>query len=310
MPLNLNQARVIDPILTTVIQGYQNTELVGEIICPRVEVDASGGQILQFGKEAFVLYDTQRAPGGATPRMNLGYYGKPFALEIHGLEALAPDQITRDARAVPGIDLARTFITAVQDANLLKLEYQISSLLRNAANYSAGNKIALTAGSQFSDPGLDVKALFQAGRAAIRAKTGKYPNTLILGPNQKYALSRNTAIRDQFKYSSPDSLTLAMLAQYLEIERVIEGNGVYAAHENADFSDVWGKDCVLAYVPPGGRSYYTPGFAYTYTLRGHPLVRNPYRDENRESWAYPTSFERAPVITGQDAGYLMQNVLP
>jgi hypothetical protein len=92
MPIQMTpgQARVVDPVLTTVAQGYKNSEFVGFALFPAVPVDLRGGQVIQFGKEAFRLYNTRRAPGGAVKRLQVGYSGEKYALESHSLAGQVP----------------------------------------------------------------------------------------------------------------------------------------------------------------------------------------------------------------------------
>lgn len=54
MSMSLSQARVVDPVLTTHAQGYKNADFVGMALFPRVDVAKSGGQVIEFGREAFV----------------------------------------------------------------------------------------------------------------------------------------------------------------------------------------------------------------------------------------------------------------
>jgi hypothetical protein len=84
--MNTSQARVIDPILSTVARGYKNAELVGNLLFPFVPVGQRGGTIITFGREDFRLYNTARAPGAQTKRVQYGHSGAPFALALgaHG----------------------------------------------------------------------------------------------------------------------------------------------------------------------------------------------------------------------------------
>ncbi len=307
--LSNNQVRVIDPILSDFARGYENNELVGNLLFPRVDVGASGGQVIEFDKSAFQLYDTQRAPGSATKRIELGYLGRPYALESHALEALVPYENMRDASLVPGIDLARESLMSVVDSMALKLEFQQASLARNAALYPAANKIALLSNNNFSVPAFGVKAAVTASRAAIRAQTGKKANVMILPPNSIAKLDIHPEIRDRLKYTGGGNATAQMLATYFEVDTVVEGGAVYTTSSSASAAmiDVWGNDIVLAYVPKNFRSVRTPSFGYTYSMRGQPSVKTPYQDNNRESWVYGAKFERAPVIAAITSGYLIQN---
>ena len=306
--LNNQQARIIDPILTTFVRGYSNNEMVGQLLFPDVDVPASGGQVIEFGKEGFMLIDTQRAPGGATKRIEFGYLGKAYACENHALEALVPDETGRDANVVPGISLAQEAVGLAFDSLALKLEYQRATKARDPAQYAASNKTALAGVTLWSATTSNPKADVQAARAAIRAATGKYPNVMILPPQGVYKLDQHPLIRDRLKYIGMDSASTAMLAQYFEMDAVVEGNAVYASQLTGNLLDVWGNDVVLAYVPKNFRGMRAPSFGYTYRLTGHPNVKTPYRDNNRDSWVYGIKHERTPVIAGAGAGYLIQNV--
>ena len=315
--LNLGQARVVDPILTTIVQGYTNEELVGNLLFPVVPVEVAGGKVIQFGKEAFQLYDTQRAPGAPAARINAGYQGVPYALESHSLDALVPDQNAREAERVPGIDLAKVYVKVVQDSLSLGVEVAQATLARDATKYDVNHKLALAGASKWSDPSSNPAANISAGREAIRASTGRYPNTLLLSAVAFTALRFHPAILDKFKYTSSASITTDMLAQYFNVEKVVFGAAV-RADDRGNFSDVWGADAVLAYVPVRsgnladatkvGATMQQPSYGYTYTLRGHPNVEQPYRDNSARSWVYGLNWERAPVLSGITSGFLFQNV--
>ena len=61
-PMNASQVRVIDPILSNVALGFKNSSFIGTGVAPIVPVSISGGQVLQFGKEAFQAFNLRRAP--------------------------------------------------------------------------------------------------------------------------------------------------------------------------------------------------------------------------------------------------------
>ena len=90
--LSTSGARVIDPILSTVAQGYQNSELVGSAVFPIVSVGQRAGKIIQFGKESFMAYDTARAPGSAVKRITTGYGSLSYGITDHALSAVVPSE--------------------------------------------------------------------------------------------------------------------------------------------------------------------------------------------------------------------------
>lgn len=307
MSMNNAAVRVINPILTTYVQGYRNGNNVGEALFPRVPVEISGGQILEFGKEAFKLYSTNRAPGGSTKRITFGYLGKPFALKGKSLEAVVPREHLRDASVVPGIDLAQRANRLVMNALLLELEYDQAVLATNAALYDANHKITLAGVTKWSDPAADPIAQIETYSEAIRTSVGIRPNTLVLSAQAASAARTNVKIRSQFQYTTADSITNDMLQRVFNVKKLVVGDAV-TSDDAGVISDVWGNNAILAYVPEAASGLEEPSYGYTYTMGGHPLVEEPYYDNNAKSWIYGVSFERAPVTSGITSGYLIQAV--
>ncbi|MGE4406048.1 hypothetical protein [Pseudomonas sp.] len=303
--MNLSAVRVINPILTTHVQGYKQPGLVGHSLFPRVPVEVSGGQVLEFGKEAFQLYTARRAPGAGTKRIQFGYLGKPFALFNDALEAPVPREYLRDASQVPGIDLGTRAVNLVMRSITLALEVEQANLALNAALYDANHKVALAGADKWSDPASKPIAQMEDYREAVRASTGVYPNLLTLSAQAFSALSTNEQLLDKFKHTSPDSLTPELLARLFKLSKVVVGEAVVADDAGA-FTDVWGNNAVLAYVPDAPSGMEEPSYGYTYTMAGHPLVEEPYYDNNAKSWIYGVANERAPVQSGIAAGFLIQ----
>lgn len=306
MNMNPSQARVIDPILTTVVQGYKNQDFVGSVLFPRVPVAVSGGKVIEFGKEHFLAYQTQRAPGGATKRISFGYLGKPYALENHALEAPVPREYMRDASKVPGINLGTRAVNLVMRAEGLGLEIQQAALATDASLYGANNKITLSGTDKFSDGTSDIEGTFDDAKEAVRSSCGMYPNVALFGPKAFRATKRHPKVKEQFKYVSDKSVTADMLAEFLELDRVSVGKSVKATDAGV-MSDVWGNFIVLAYVPSAPSQAEEPSYGYTYTLEGHPLVETPYWENTSKSWIYGVTDERVPVLSGIASGYLIIN---
>lgn len=304
--MNSSQVRVIDPILSSVALGYRNATLVGSSLFPRVPVMVSGGQILEFGKESFRLYNARRAPGANTKRISVGYQGKPFALVQDALEGLVAFEHMRDANRVPGVNLGSKAVNTTMRALELALEYEQAQIARAAGNYDADHKIDLAAAKWTADannPNSDI----DTGKSAIADTIGIEPNVLVLSKSAFYAAKNNAFVVERFKYTSKESITAEMLANLWDLERVVVGKTV-SADDNDVMSPIWGNDAILAYVPTVTSGAEEPSYGYTYTMEGHPLVEQAYQDRNAKSWIYPVTYERKPVLTGITAGYLLQNV--
>ena len=303
-------ARVIDPILSTVAQGYQNAEFIGMNLFPYVPVGQRGGKIITFGKEDFALYATGRAPGANTKRIQFGYSGASFALEQHALEGLVPFEIMQEAAAVPNIDLGKGAVMKVQNIIGLRLEYAQATLATTAGNYPSGNKITLSGTSQWSDYSgtSDPCADIETAKEAVRAKIGKRPNTVAMGAAVWAKLRQHPKIIDRIKYTGRDSATPELIAQLFGVKKVLIGDAIY---DNAGtFADVWGKAVVVAYTEMASVAELgVPSFGYTYRLGGYPLVEAPYEDRNAKSWIYPVTDEVSPVVAGNTAGFLISTAV-
>lgn len=307
-PMNPSQARIVDPVLTNHARGYTHPSRVAQFLFPAVSVSVRGGRRIEFNKDSFKLYNTRRAPGAKRGEVQFGFLGKKFALEQHDLVGKVPQEVSEEAEAVPGVDLGRQAVESVQDIISLGNEHEAATIARDVNTYDADHKVTLSGTDQWSDgANSDPKTDVKEGKEAIRATIGLYPNTLILGPACFSALDDHPKILEKFKYTSSDSVTVEMLAKYFNVARVVVGESVYA-DDNDAFVDVWGNDAILAYVAPdGARRMNAPSYGYTYRLRGHPFVAQPWWDNDSKSWKYPVTDELSPEVVGADAGFLIKD---
>ena len=307
----LRQARIIDPILTTHALGYVRPGNVGQFLFPRVDVATFGGQILTFGKEGFRRYNTKRAPGEATKRVQFGYQGKPYAIIPAALEAVVPDETANEAANGPGLDASQDAVDIVLDIMELEHECECADVARNAANYDNEHKVALVGVNRWRGASGDPTADIGVGKEAIRSSIGMRPNTAILSAAAFEAAKANPKIQDYLKHRGFNAQTTEILASMWEIPNIHIGEAVVASGQEDDLGDVWGQDVILAFVaPPSGgnrRNRARPSYGYTYSMAGEPNVRQAYREENRQSWIHPVNNNRTPVLSGMVAGYLIQN---
>ena len=303
--MNLAQARVIDPILTNIALGYKMPNLVGSSLFPRVPVMVSGGQVLTFGPESFKLYASTRSPGAATKRITFGYLGTQFALVNKALEAPVPREYLRDAAEVPGIDLATRAVKVVLNSLLLDLENDQATVATNANNYGTNNKVALSGTSKWSNAASTPIQSMLGYRENVRQSVGIYPNVALFSAVAWNAFVTNPNVISRFQYTSHESITPAMIANLIQVDRVVIGQAIYFDDQGNSY-DVWGNNAVLAYAPEDPMGPEEPSYGYTYTMTGHPLVEMPYWEGNAKSWIYGVGFERAPVASGFASGFLIQ----
>lgn len=304
MPImGLDKVRVVDPILTKVVQGYGTPNFIGDALFPEVSVMKRAGYIIKFGKEDFALFDTRRAPGARTKRRQPVFSSEQYSLYQDALEGELPLEYLEESDGLP-LDLQREAAEGAKYSVDLRLEYDRAKLATDATKYDSNHKVTLSGTSQWSNTASKPKTAVNTWREVIRASTGMYPNTMVIGPGAFNALDVHAEIRDQFKYVSDDSLTTDMLRRYFNIEKVVIGTSVIQDEATGDTVDIWGNNLVLAYVPTNVSTRKIPSYGYTYTLKGYPMAEKPYYDNNHRTWYFPVFAERVPVLTAQGAGFL------
>jgi hypothetical protein len=304
--MNPSQARVIDPILTAVAQGYSNNDFVGGTLFPVVPVSARAGKIIRFGKADFLLYNTRRAPGQNTKRVQFGYADDDFGLSDHSLEGAVPIENEEEAKAVPGIDLGQGAVRSVQNIMALGVEYEQASLARDATQYANSNKVVVAAADRWTNPDSDPFAVVSAARDAVRKQIGKRPNASVISPSVFSALKVHPKVIERMKYTGRDVATVELLASLFEIPGLVVGDSIYSTDGNT-LSDVWGDDMVLAYTVPGSmQDRGNPTYGYTYQLSGYAVVEEPYFERNSKTWYYPVTDARKAQLVGASAGFLIK----
>lgn len=304
---SLSGARVVDPVLSEIAQGYRNADMVGMNLFPSVPVAQRGGKIISFSKEDFALYNAARAPGSNTKRIQFGYSSGSYALEQHALEAVAPWELQQEANAVAKINIAAMAVRKAQNIIALRLEKAQADLATTAGSYAAGNKTTLSGTSQWSDytgtsaPSKDI----ETAKEAIRSQIGRAGNTVIVSASVMAKLRQHPSIIDRIKYTGRDVVTTDLLAALWGVDRVLVGGAVYT-DASGTITDVWGKFVVVAYTQMGSvADLGEPTYGYTYRLDGAPYVEPGYEDRNAKSDIYPVTDEVAPVLTAATAGYLI-----
>lgn len=300
----LSKLRIVDPVLTALATGYTNEMLVGSVLLPFVDVDHEAGKIPTFGKEAFKLYLTERALRAKSNRISPEDLGEAdFALDEHDLEY--PIDYREDAESA--FPLQTHAVNVVTEAIRLRHEKMVADLTQDPNTYPTGNKLALSGTSQFTHADSDPEGVVDDAKAAIRSKIVKDPNTMVIGYSTWRVLKRHPKLKAILSDTRPRMVQLADLREIFEIENIVIGRSVYASAAGA-FSDMWGDNIVLAYVPGaagGARSVYEPSFGYTPRKRGNPKVDVRTEDGKLELVRNTDIFR--PFVLGAEAGYLLSN---
>lgn len=309
--LNPSQAAIQNKVLTNVVQGYRNDQLHWDFFFPQVSIQSLTAHVIKFGKEAFRLINTKRAPGGTVKRVGMGYEGEPVALQGHSLAAETPLEYVIQASA-QGIPLRKASAKTVMLNMMRYHEYECSTLARDTDSYAASNKVTLAGGTRWTQSGSDVLGQIQTGKDAIRSDIGMYPTHLGLSVSSFNALRRHADILALFGSNERKVITAEMIANVLEIKkiRILTSVSTPSADASSTFTDMWGNDAIMAYVPEGNKGTFEqgePSFGYTYRLAGYPYAKKGRDDPDREVYVDPVHDYRKAYVTSMGAGYLLKD---
>ncbi len=304
----LSKLRVVDPVLSALAIGYSNAAFVGDQLLPFVTLDKEGGKIPRFGKEAFTIYQTERALRAKSNRINPeDVDGIDISLDEHDLEY--PIDYREDAEAAFPLQAHAT--NRVVEGIRLRHEAMVASMTQNANNYPAGNKIALSGTDVFTDANSDPEGVVDDAKAAVRNKVVKEPNTMVIGYKSWRAMKRHPKLKAILSDTRSRLVQLADLREIFEIENIVVGKGVYRTDAGV-VTDLCGGTLVLAYVPTAApaaagdapvRSAYEPSFGYTLRKKGNPVVDTRTEDGKLEIIRNTDIFR--PYMLGAEAGYLV-----
>ena len=106
----------VDPILTTLAQGYMLPETnIANFIAPVVDTPTRAGRTLRFGKEAFAISDYRRAYGTNIPAVQSRFDSDPYALEQEVIAWELPEEVIENAGEGP----AQVDLRAIETRNAM-----------------------------------------------------------------------------------------------------------------------------------------------------------------------------------------------
>ena len=302
---HLSKLRVVDPVLTNLARGYSNAQYIGSMLFPIVDVEKEAGKIPQFTKEAFKIYNTERAIRAKSNRINPeSRESIDFVLTEHDLE-YPMDYREIDEDIMP---LKMHAANVTSEGILLKLEKNIADTVQDLSTFPTGNKVTLSSVDKFTNLTSDPFTIFDTAKESIRQKIAKRPNVCVLGASSYRALKNHPSIIDRIKYTQHAVITPELLKNLLDFEQLYIGDAV-SADDDSVFSDIWADNAIIAYVPTSQsdtpRTIYEPAFAYTLRKKSYPLV-DTYVENGKIEIVRNTDI-LIPKVVGPEAVYLIND---
>lgn len=271
MPSN-SEIRTLDPVLTTLAQGYSNSNFVGKHLFPIVEVAKSKGRIPSFGKSAFLKRNVDRAMGSSSNRIPLTDFE---LLEYECTEKdieMAVDYLEEE-NSNDFYKFEQRTVRELCDILELGREIEIANYVTNPSNFGANSKIVLDETNALNLGG-SITQIVQDAVNSMRTSIGVFPNTMILSNSTYQFLISDISLTERIKYSGSLVANTKIIAELVGIANIQVASALYSP-DGSSFADVWGNNIILAYTDmsdPIRRSELNPSFGYTLRRKGMPEV--------------------------------------
>lgn len=293
----------INAYLSEVARGYRNNAFVAQNLFPTIYSEKEKIDIFEFNKEAFQIYNTERAI-----RANSNVIS-PQGFKKH-TTTLTENDLSypidyREEQEAEKVKLQLHATNVVTEGLQLKHEKECADLVQDPNNYSSDNKILLSGTSCFSDKNSDPQGVVDDAKDAVSAKIAQDPNTMIIGQAAWKTLKKHPQLKGLISDNQNKLVTLNLLKEIFEIENIFIGKSIFA-NEEGNFERIWKDNIVLAFVPNLGssRTEYDPSFAYTVRKKDALQIDEYQKEGNKVKYIRATDIY-TPFLVGADAGYLI-----
>lgn len=315
--LTPGQAHINTPMSRIAVEAFSRGNFVGPALFPITGVEKQSDLYYTIGKNTWLRGPTStlRAPKTAPRRVEFdvstdSYFAHNYALAgENSFEALA--------NADNPIALRQRTVNKVTEDLLLDLELRIKNKVTSISNIGSG--VSLTGANKWSDyVNSDPVADVSTGAAFVRGQTGLIINTMVMDWDTYQITRRHPVMLDMYKYTQGGLLNDAELREVFKIDRILVSTGIYnAAVEGATASitNVWGNNCLLAYVDPAAPSLRTVtfGLGYRWTPEGvpAPMQVSVYNDPDpgKRTEVVDVSYYQDEKIVAPQLAYLIGSTL-
>lgn len=262
--------------LTNISVAYiQDQSLfVADRVFPVVPVQNQSNLYYIFNKEDFLRDEAKpRAPSTESAGGGFNLTTASYAAIVEAFHKDVDDQVRANADSVLSLDTAATkFVT--QKLLIRRERRWVASYFTTGV---WGTDI--TPGTLWSAAAGTPRADVEVGKMAIAGSTGLFPNKLVMGAQVFSALRNSADVRDQFKYTSADSIDEAMLARYFGVDEVLVLKSVFSSSaEGATAATGFtaGKHALLTYTTDAP-SLMQPTAGYLFAWAGYTGAINGLR---------------------------------
>lgn len=305
-----NDLAIVSPILTNIALGHSNATFVANRLLPEVRVQSQTGNIMKWGKDSFLTYNTLRAPRGDNNIVDPSFATTiGYVCDEHSLTTPLDIKQEINVAADPQqLKFANT--KKLRNNLLLSLEYDKLTYLQDTNNYGASNKTTLL--DDFLNEDAVNPILYLKTKMDYLASNmiGLLPNLMVCNYKVLSYILNNPKTRAYFTNNTPADVipTKESVAKLLGLSEIIVANAKYSTNKST-FLDIWGNKILLLYssTPTGteSASEFLPNFGYT--LLYQSVYVDTFQNPGNTIEYIRCTEVSTYKITGSDAGYLITN---
>jgi len=260
------------PLTNIAIAYLPEQKFIADQVFPNVPVDKQSNLYYVFPKDQWHRTDAQkRAPGTETAGSGYKPTTAQYNCEVSGLHHDIPDQVRANADPMINEDRNATLFVTRQ-LGLLREKDWASKFFTTAkwtGSDTGGDKtpsVLWDAANSYPIEDLEEQL------TSVETKTGFRPNTIVLGKKVWTTLKNHPEFLERIKYSEKGIVGLDLLAEVLEVERVLVAQAVQnTAAEGA--TPVMGRvmsttSALVCYSAPQP-GLMVPSAGYTFSWTGY-----------------------------------------
>ncbi len=305
----IDQLRMVDPVLTNIAQGYTPTNFIGDKLFPIVKVSAQKGKVPKFGKDSFVVRNSERAIRSNSNRIPTSDYDTiEFTLRERDLE-VAMDYI-EEMETYDALKYEQKLTVDLLNLLALEREKAIADFVQNPLNFDTSAKKILDSSEAFNSSSTNPLTIITEAIEQLRENIGRSPNIILMGMDTYQAISFNSMLLSYLQNSGNLKISYEMLQQYFGINNIYIGVSVYS-EDGRIFKDIWQNNVIIAYVDQSEKSrrtQYNPSYGYTFQREGMPEIDSYYENGGKIKIIRATDNWEIKAVA-PEAAFLINNTI-
>lgn len=248
--------RHFDKVLSNVgIAFFQDkTKYIADKVFPSIPVGKQTDKIRVYSVADLLRIEAEEmGEGTAAPQETSGFSHISYECKKYGKgDFLTPADLANDDGPIPPDQIV---VEQLTQANMTKMErtWAAANMATSKWDHDCQGQAAGPTNKQFlqwdksgSDPTQDIADKMDL----IHDSTGYDANVGVISRDVFNKVRNHSAIRARFDYTSPESITLAMLAKLWELDELIKGSAIYNsanAGATASFTKIYTNNILLAH---------------------------------------------------------------